>query len=188
MTTSLRTALLLLPLIGSIAVAQAPNAPAPPGQNDQAAKPNSLPDQNAKQEPTAKSKPDTHPSPGVFVDGVLAVPGAEADPQTRPAKFSNANDADDKIPIMARGPQLTDDQKKLIADAVRQAPKSIAGVQPGVQLAPTVELPAGVEMQDWPSGVVDQVPAVRDTKFIRLADRIMIVQPRNRIVIGEIAQ
>jgi len=187
MTRSLRIALLLLPLIGGVAVAQAPAAP-PPGGSDNAAKPNSLPDQNAAQEPTAKSKPDTQPSPGIFVDGVLAVPGAAADPQTRPAKFSAANDADDKIPIMARGPQLTDDQKKLIADALRQAPKPATGAQAGVQLAPTVELPTGVEMQDWPSGLVDRVPAVRDTKFVRLAGRIMIVQPRNRIVIGEIAQ
>ena len=186
MPRTLRIAVALLPLLAG-AGALAEEAPKDhPAQHidDQASKPASLPDQNAKQEPSAKNKPDTHPSPVVFVDGALAVPGAAPDSQTRPAKFSAANDADDKIPIMARGPRLTGDQKQQIADALRQAPKSGSNVQ----AAPTYELPASVDLQDWPAAVVDAIPAVRGTKFVRLADRIVIVQPPNRIVIGEIAE
>jgi len=195
MSPSLRLALIALPLLAGTSLAWAQTSTQQPGQqaprqhpaqhvDDQASKPGSLPDQNAKQEPSAKNKPDTHPAPGVFVDGALAVPGAPAESQTRPAKFSAANDAQDKIPIMARGPQLTVEQKKLIADALRQAPSS---TQAG-EAAPATELPATVELQEWPSGLVDQVPAVRGTKYVRVADRIMIVQPPNRIVVGEIAQ
>jgi hypothetical protein len=157
-------------------------AQAPQGPGDNAAKPNSLPDQNAAQEPTAKAKPDTQPSPGVFVNGALAVPGAPINTETTPAKFSAQNDADDKIPIMARGPRLNDEQKKQIFAAVRQARVSAADVK----AMATSELAGDVELREWPSGVVGNIPAVTGTKYVLLADKILIVQPSNRIVTGEI--
>lgn len=177
----------IAPLFGIVIVSAlfvgAAAAQAPQGPDDRAAKPNSLPDQNAKQEPAAKTKADTQPLPGVFVNGALAVPGAAADTQTTPAKFSTQNDALDKIPIMARGPQLNDEQKKQIFAAVRQARVPTADVK----AVPTAELAAGVELSDWPAGLVGQIPAVKGTKYVRLADSILIVLPSNRIVIGEIS-
>lgn len=176
MTRSLRIALGVLLLgSGSLSAAQA--------ADDRPALHIDGEGQNTKQGPSAKTEPET-PAASVFVDGALAVPGAPVDSQTRPAKFSAANDADDKIPILARGPRLTDDQKKLIAEALKQSPTS----PPGVAAAPTMELPASVGLQEWPSGVLDQVPAVTGTKYVHFADRIVIVEPTNRIVIGEIAQ
>ncbi len=184
MTRSLGIALTLL-LLGntSLAVAQAANDRLAQGTEGQAAKPNSSPDQNAKQEPSAKAKSEPHPGPGIFVDGMLAVPGAAADSQTRPAKFSADNDARDKIPIMARGPSLTDDQKKMIAETLRQSPTSSARVE----AAPATALPVTVDLQEWPARVRDQIPAIAGTKYVHFADRILIVTPANRIVIGEIA-
>lgn len=159
-------------------------AQAPQESNDQAAKPNSLPDQNATQEPTAKSKPDTQSVPGVFINGALAVPGAPDNTQTTPAKFSKDNDAADKIPIMARGPQLDAGQKAQIFAAVRQAHVPVAAIKAAL----TTELTADVEVREWPAGLLAQVPAVKGTKYVLLADGILIVQPSNRIVIGEITQ
>ena len=54
----------------------------------------------------------------VFVNGALNVPGAPADSQTVPAKFSKRNDAIDRVPIMAM-PVLafSDEQKRSIVDA-----------------------------------------------------------------------
>jgi hypothetical protein len=89
-----------LALLVAIPLAQAPGqAPlkqdtVPPmtGQNK--------PDQNAKQEPSAKV-PGTAPpmSTAIFENGKLAVPGAPADSQTVPAKFSARNAALDELPV-----------------------------------------------------------------------------------------
>jgi hypothetical protein len=175
--TGLTMALIALPLMVGIACAQAPKGP-----DDHADKPNSLPDQNATQEPSAKTNPNTQPT-GVFVNGALAVAGAPAETETTPAKFSAHNDARDKIPIMARGPWLTDVQKQRIAAAVTQA--RVASTD--VKAMPTTELSSDVELRDWPAGLATDIPAVNGTKYVRLADKILIVQPANRIVIGEIA-
>jgi hypothetical protein len=185
MTGYLRIAATVLPLVAVVATAGAqvpklPDHPAPSGANDRAHHPGSLSDQNAKQEPTAKTTPDT--PPGVFVEGALSVPGAPDDTQTRPAKFSARNDAADKIPLMARGPQLSDDQKQQILDAVRQARVSSANVE----AVPTTELGSDVELREWPVGLTRAVPAVKDTKYVLAGDKILIVLPSNRIVVGEI--
>lgn len=169
----------IAPLVCGSGVAAAQAAQGP---KDHAEKPGSISDQNAKQEPTAKFTPDSEPS-YVFVDGTLAVPGAPAQTQTTPSKFSDHNEARDKIPIMARGPQLDDAQKKLILAAIKGGHGAVAGVEAG----PAMELPGGVAMHEWPLTLVDQVPAMKDTKYVRLSDKVLIVRPANRIVIGEIA-
>ncbi len=74
--------------------------------------------------------------PGIFVDGMLNVPNAPADTSTRPAKFSATNDRLDRIPLMARGPQLTDAQRKLILDRV------LAGTAAPAQTEDPEEVPA----------------------------------------------
>ena len=171
-------------MIVSALLVGAAAAQAPQGAADQAAKPNSLPDQNAAQEPSAKANPGTQPAPGVFVNGALAVADAPANTQTTPAKFSAQNDTDDKIAIMARGPRLGAAQKRLIFAAVRQARVPAADVKAVL----TTELAADVEVRDWPAGVAAQIPAVAGTKYVLGADSILIVQRSNRIVIGEIVQ
>jgi hypothetical protein len=90
----------------------------------------------------------------------------------------------DIIPIMARGPQLTDAQRKLIVDHVMGA----GGAPAQVDAFPTVELPSGVDMKAWPADIVDQVPAIRDTKYVKLSDKVLVVRPESRIVVGEIAR
>jgi hypothetical protein len=90
----------------------------------------------------------------------------------------------DIIPIMANGPQLTDAQRKLIVDRVM----ATGGAPAQVDAFPTVELPMGVDMKAWPTDVVSQVPAIRDTKYVKLSDKVLVVRPETRIVVGEIAR
>jgi hypothetical protein len=168
----------LVSLIVSVASAQAPQT-----TKDQAHSPNSLSDQNAKQEPTAKTTPDSKAPAGVLVNGMLAVPGGPGMTQTTPAKFSDANDADDHIPIMARGPRIDDAQRTRILAALRDV-RSAASVTAG----PAMSLPSDVEMHEWPLTLLDQVPTIKDTKYVALSDKVLIVRPSNRIVIGEIAK
>jgi hypothetical protein len=41
-------------------------------------------------------------------------------------------------------------------------------------------------MQAWPQDVLGQIPDLRDTKYVSLADKILVVIPNSRIVIEEI--
>jgi len=117
----------------------------------------------------------------VFVNGALNVPGAPADSQTVPAKFSKRNDAIDHLPIMAM-PELafSNEQRRAIIDAVR-------GVNTPVQSTNAKhaeELPIDVTVQDLPPAASD--PAFAKMKYVRAQDRILLVEPNNRVVIGEI--
>ena len=73
-----------------------------------------LPEQAGTQEPSTKGKGHDS-STAVFVNGMLAVPGAATDSQTAPAKYSARNAEIDKLPTVAfrlRG--LADAQKREI--------------------------------------------------------------------------
>ena len=117
----------------------------------------------------------------VLVNGAWNVAGAPADSQTIPAKFSKRNDAIDHVPTMAM-PALafSNEQKRSIIDAVH-------GANPPVQSTsakPAEELPIGITVQDWPAAASD--PAFAKMKYVRAQDRILLVEPTNRVVIGEI--
>ena len=182
-----REALVMAALFGGVGVAWA-QAPASDSGNVQSAQHPKVPGHEGLEEPSAKQQPPAPPAgPGIFVDGALNVPNAPADSSTRPAKFSAGNDSLDHLPIMARGPQLSDAQRKLILDRVlgeggQGAPAaSLAAVQ-----GPATELPADVAMQPWPAEVASQIPEIRDTKYVRMADKILIVRPESRVVVDEI--
>jgi hypothetical protein len=117
----------------------------------------------------------------VFVNGALNVPGAPTDSQTVPAKFSKRNDALDRVPTMAM-PILafSNEQKRSIVDAVH-------GANPPVQSTsakPAEELPIGITVQEWPAAASD--PAFAKMKYVQAQGRILLVEPTNRVVIGEI--
>ena len=104
--------------------------------------------------------------------------------QTMPAKFSAQNDALDKIPIMGRLP-LTADQARMVRDSLAATSEPDAG---SAAVGPATELPAGIAIHDLPSNVTEQAPALRGYKFAKLADKIVIVSPPNRVVIGDVAK
>jgi hypothetical protein len=51
---------------------------------------------------------------------------------------------------------------------------------------PTDAVPASVELQDMPAMVTRKIPLVRDHKFVKLDDRILVVRPGDRAVVTEI--
>jgi hypothetical protein len=118
----------------------------------------------------------------VFVNGALNVPGAPTDSQTVPAKFSKRNDAIDHVPVMAMQVlAFSDEQKRSIIDAVHGANAPVQSTS----AKPAEELPIGITMQEWPAAASD--PAFAKMKYVRAQDRILLVEPTNRIVIGEIS-
>ena len=47
-------------------------------------------------------------------------------------------------------------------------------------------LPGGVPMQDLPTGVTREIPLVQGHKFVKFDDRIVVVDPKSRVVVAMI--
>jgi hypothetical protein len=163
-----REALLMAALFGGTQIACAQDRPA------------GVPGHEGLEEPAAKQQSGT--GPDVFVDGKLNVPNAPNSTATTPAKFSAANDRLDHVPTMAHGPQLTDAQRKLILDHVSGS----VALPRGAYAGPSTTLPSDVDMKAWPADLVGAIPAIRDTKFVALSDKVLVVRPESWIVIEEI--
>ena len=116
-----------------------------------------------------------------FVNGNWNVPGAPADSQTVPAKFSKRNDAVDRVPIMAMAVlALSDEQKKAIMASVKAANSPVQTTN----AKPAEELPWTITVHDL--GISANDPALARMKIVRAQDRILLIDAPNRIVIGEI--
>jgi hypothetical protein len=172
-----RDALLTAALFGSLGAAFAQTPPANSGDVQSTQSPK-VPGRDGIEEQSAK--PATPPS-AVFVDGSLNVPNAPKDTSTTPAKFSAVNARLDAPPIMARGPALTDAQRKLIIDHVTST-----GSLSVPYAGPTTELPATTDTHAWPAAVLQQIPSLADTKYLAVPGKILLVRPDNSIVVGEI--
>jgi len=187
-TSSLVLVLLGLVLLGAgfsagLAVAQQPAPAAEPQQQQQQQQ------EKAQQTPSGqmgKEEPSSHaPSPkpadnSVFVNGALAVPGAPENADTVPAKFSAKNAADDKLITLAYTFKLlTSEQRRAIYDGLKGQP---AG--PAFNADVGVELPLSVELRPVPNDVAARVQQTGDYRYAVAADRVLLVSPVNRVVVG----
>jgi hypothetical protein len=158
----------------SISIAPAQQSPDPQGHT------------TFKSQQGGKEEPGSHASGAstdVFVNGKLAVPGAPAESQTEPAKFSERNAKLDVVPIMAKPLGLTEEQKRRIVASVTQSNAPVAQIS----AKPADLLPATTQVGKFAADVKAAVPATSDLGFIRTSDKILIVQPTNMIVVDEIA-
>ena len=75
---------------------------------------------------------------------------------------------------------LTDEQKRKIVESVKSAnqPVQSSNAKPAEELAWTVKV------HDLEASASD--PALKDLKYVRTKDRILLVDAPNRIVIGEV--
>ncbi len=112
-----------------------------------------------------------------------SVPGATR--QTMPSTISAENAAQDKLPIMSFALPLSDEQKQTIAQELKAAPAKgeFTQVKTGVAEA----LPPGTALTEFPSAVTEKIPEAARYKFVQADGRILIVNPPNGIVVGEIA-
>jgi len=174
-----REALVMAALFGSAGFAWA-QAPASNDGNVQSSESPKVPGRDGIEEPTAKQIPQS--PAGVFVNGTLNVPNAPNDTDTTPAKFSGGNDRLDHAPIMARGPQLTDAQRKLILDRV----SATATAPKRPYAGPSTMLSADADMKAWPDDLLGAIPAIHDTKYVALSDKVLVVLPESWTVVEEI--
>ena len=79
---------------------------------------------------------------------------------------------------------LSDEERgRLYEGVMRIADASVANVP-----APAVAdaLPSEVPLQDLPAGMAQEVPQVRGHKFMKFDDRIVVVDPKSRVVVAMI--
>ena len=116
----------------------------------------------------------------VFVDGKLAVPGAPANSDTVPAKFSEQNAANDKLITVAHTfKALSDEQRRAIFQALKDQPAGSAlNADVGTELPPTVDLHA------VPREVTERVPHTEGYEYTVADNRVLLVSPPTRIVVG----
>jgi hypothetical protein len=146
-----------------------------------------LTEQSGKTEPSAKVE-GTHPN-SVFVNGVLDVPGASTDLDTAPAKHWARTNADDQIPIAGyRLKKLDPQQLRQIAQELtsqREAPA--ASPASGNYAVIGAEVPANVALaalNPVPQTLTDKFVELRGTAFMRSAGKLVIVDPKNNVVLG----
>ena len=136
------------------------------------------------------SQPGTQQDGQALSEGKLATPGAPQGTQDEPAKTSAKNDQIDKTPIMAYPLALTDQQKRAIYERLTQGaePGLTKGVAPtsDITAKPSEQVPATLALQELPPEMAASMPSVADYKFLRLNNRILVVNPRESVVVGEI--
>lgn len=138
----------------------------PPGQEADNAKPTML-------------QPEQSATPGRISE---PVPGATR--QTEPSTVSAANAAQDKLPILAMQFPLTDKQKQTIAASLGTAKAEPLGT---VQVTVAQSLPnTDMTLREFPADAKAAVPDLERYKYVKLNDRVLIVDPPFWTVVGEI--
>ena len=114
---------------------------------------------------------------------VPAIGPIGATAQTMPAKFSPRNDALDKLPIMAMPPALSDAQKQKVAAAAARG--KIAAVTFDASKLAT-KVPESIELQAMPDDLGGQIPAVKALMLLKTKDKVLLVNPADRVVVGSV--
>ena len=153
-------------------------------QNEQSAQSREAPENpgSVKGDTQPSGMEPPHHNTGPTGDRTTSAPiGASG--ETTPAKFDPEVAARDRIPIMARPLALTDEQKQQIYDQVMNNDK-IPVTHTSAE--PATILPGSVELSDASPALNEQIPTMRGYKYVKLPDRVLVVDPPNRIVVGEI--
>src|SRR5262249_35642265 len=99
-------------------------------------------------------------------------------------KYSARNAALDKLPTIAQPLWLNDEQRQKIAATLKggNAPKATVSTPFAGQIPPNVE------MVDIPDALKREIPDVRTLKYVDAGERILLIDPPNLTVVGEIKE
>ena len=81
-------------------------------------------------------------------------------------------------------PELSDEDRFHIYEGVMRIPDAPTLDEPAADVADA--LPDEVPLQDMPLSVARTLPQVKDLKFVKLDDRILVVNPASRVVVAMI--
>ena len=59
-------------------------------------------------------------------------------------------------------------------------------LRPETKRQPAAALPSSIALHDLPVMVTNKIPLVKDMSFVKLDDRILLVRPTDRVVVGVI--
>ena len=144
------------------------------------------PDQNAKQEGSSKTLGLAVDS-AIFVDGRLTVPGAP-DGDTVPSKFSALTFADDQIPIAAyttrylAKQELQTIRSALLTNSNAVGSRALDGFAQIGAIVPTAVALEG--MPFVPADLVRLIPSLTATAYLISENKVLLVNPRTRVVVG----
>ncbi len=79
---------------------------------------------------------------------------------------------------------LSDKERGRIYEGVMRIPGASVADVPAPEVADA--LPSGVPLQDLPAGMTQEIPLVQDHKFVKFDDRIVVVDPKSRVVVAMI--
>ena len=81
---------------------------------------------------------------------------------------------------------LTDEQRGLVFLGVMNLPDVPEADVDAPD--PTVPLSESVELRDLPAMVTEKIPLLEDYKFVKLDDRILVVNPQSRAIVTQISR
>jgi hypothetical protein len=79
---------------------------------------------------------------------------------------------------------LTDEQRDRVYQGVLRFPDVARGAARAPELAD--KLASDAPMQDLPASVIEEIPLLRAHKFVKLDDRILLIEPGSRVVVAMI--
>jgi hypothetical protein len=143
-------------------------------------------------EDVGKRPDDTKPQQaGVFVNGTLAVPGASANGQTVPAKFSQQNAADDQLPTWGHTfKYLTPEQRHAIYQSIARQNRGSGreGLNADTYAVISAVLPNWIALQALPADLLAQIPHARQYMSAMIGDKAVLVEPASNVVVGVFAK
>ena len=188
-----------LALVTSVALAQAPSM----GQEQQKAPQDQPQGRTSAPDHTTPPPPQAQPQAPIADQSAPAAigpsqnntasnipsnapPGATG--QTMPSTISADNAKLDKLPTTALQFPLTDEQKKMIAKSIADAPPAGAAANL-TDVHVTSFLPEPTPpLSDFSLEVMNQIPAAKNYKYVKADKRVLIIDPPNRSVVGEITE
>ena len=181
-TDLLRTTAIALMLIGGVGFSAAQTQTVEPKKNDDAMKTES--GKAGKEEPSSHT-PSAPPENAPLWNGAPAVPGAKAEGETVPAKFSAKNDADDKLPTWGYTfKHLSAAQRR----AIYQTVKKDGPAAPDAMKSLGAHVPPAVELKSLPSEVTAQLPETKPYSYATTQTKVLLVNPLNRVVVEVLAE
>ncbi len=118
-------------------------------------------------------------------------PGAS--PETMPSSLSAKNAADDRRSWIQRELNLSENQKhaiaqELAASGAKSGGSSTTGSDaPGSTVWVGNVLPYSVNLRDFPQSLTTRLPELAGLQYVKLVDRILIVDPSERVVVSEVS-
>ena len=126
--------------------------------------------------------PQADGQPSGAATSVQPVPGAMPGSDAVPSMLSEKNAADDKLVTVAYTfKNLTDEQRRGIYQALKGQP--VPGSAPNATVG--VELASSVELRPVPQDVVARVPQIAGYRYTVAGDKVLLVSPETRVVVGE---